>query len=302
MVENKNEKQKMISIIEVLMLIMAEMVMILIKLVQPLTWTVMIESQPLSNFLNQFQYIVIEFILLVIIYCHLIYRRSFKELGITNVTKQVGMFILHLTFLGACMGVSYLMAKTNQLIVYDSTQIALTIILNFIGPAFIYEIIFRGYLLGTLQEVMGKSKKSLFFSVVIVSIVFTVVYMPTVIMEVIPLTVPIFIKMLLFFCCLSVYLCILYQLTQNLWLGISVHGTCLSLMILPGDFLIPIYIGVYLSFMIICLIFIWAKKRRVNKERVSEEKVSEEKVDLDQTLILPAITDELQEEMLKGIK
>lgn len=297
MVENRNEKQNMISIIEVLMLIMAEMIMILIKLVQPLTWTVMIESQKLGNFLNQFQYIVIEFILLVIIYCHLIYRRSFKELGITNITKQIGVFVLHFIFLALCMGISYLMAQTNQLIVYDRTQLALNIILNFIGPAFIYEIIFRGYLLGTLQGIMRKSKKGLFLSVLIVSVLFTVIYTPTIIMEVTPLTVPIFIKVLLFFCCLSIYLCMVYTVTQNLWLSISIHGTCLSLMTLPGDFLIPIFIGVYSTIMIVYLIFIWAKKRRVNKIRRSEEKA-----DLDQTLILPAITDELQEEMLKGIK
>lgn len=297
MVENRNEKQNMISIIEVLMLIMAEMIMILIKLVQPLTWTVMIESQKLGNFLNQFQYIVIEFILLVIIYCHLIYRRSFKELGITNITKQIGVFVLHFIFLALCMGISYLMAQTNQLIVYDRTQLALNIILNFIGPAFIYEIIFRGYLLGTLQGIMRKSKKGLFLSVLIVSVLFTVIYTPTIIMEVTPLTVPIFIKVLLFFCCLSIYLCMVYTVTQNLWLSISIHGTCLSLMTLPGDFLIPIFIGVYSTIMIVYLIFIWAKKRRVNKIRRSEEKAG-----LDQTLILPAITDELQEEMLKGIK
>lgn len=277
---------------ELVTLIVLGAILVLFKLVQPLGWTTVLPVQWVG-FADEIQYAAITFCLITVIVCHLIFGADFKEMGMTRFKENIPMLALNLLYVVGCMGMTYFMAQMSKVLDFKGVEITLAIISNFVAVAFVREVIFRGFLLGRVDDLLGrKGMMTGLLSSILVSILFAAMYLPEIAMALPVFSGVALVKALLYPFLLSVYLGVLYYLTHNIWLGVAVHGVILSLGNLSADFLTGFFYGAYFCVMGIYLLVYLIKRHR-------QPAIEEEPILAEEDMIISKADEILQETPLE---
>ena len=250
-----------------MIIVLLYLIMLVVKLVQP--FSVVLQTLPdvWLNFIAQFIYAGIEFILITVICCHFIFCWSFEALGIKKFKENIRVFILNLFFLAGCIVVTYFVSQMSRTLEFNGLAVALSIIGNFVCSAFVSEVIFRGYLLANFEKLFRK--KGLVSGVIgslVVGILYACTYIPEVLIHIDSFSMQAMLQALLVPFGVGVYLCLIYHLTDNLWTCVAISGVWLSLASLSADFFNMVFSGMYIGFMVIYLFWSMISYYRKDEE------------------------------------
>lgn len=273
--ENNESKARYMG--EIVVILCLEIIMILFRLVQPISWS---KHVPLiwQGLGNELIYFGIELGLIILIVAHFIFKISFKELGLTRFKESIVSLIGNLCFVGLCVGVSFLTSQFSKVSEFDGISLALQIVVNFMAIAFIRELVFRGFLFQAILKIVnGKG----ILASVISGILFTMTYVPSILIDLNELNTSVVVGALWVPLALGIYLSLVYYYGRNLWICTIIHGVCLSIASLQTDIFTTLLAGVYSLGLLIYLIYKVVSYYKNNDE--------DEDTDLD---LQPSIEDE----------
>ena len=247
--ENNESKAKYFG--EIVVILCLEIIMLLFRLVQPITWS---KQVPLiwQGLGNELIYFGIELGLIIVIVAHFIFKISFKELGLTRFKENIASLIGNLCFVGLCVGVSFLISQFSKVTEFDGRSLALQIVANFVAIAFIRELVFRGFLFQAMLKLLnGKG----ILASVISGVLFTMTYMPSILISLNEVNTSVLLGALVIPLVLGIYLSLVYYYGRNLWICTIIHGVCLSIAALESDIFINFLAGIYGLGLFIYLIY-----------------------------------------------
>ena len=247
--ENNESKAKYIG--EIVVILCLEIIMLLFRLVQPITWP---KQMPLiwQGLGNELIYFGIELGLIIVIVAHFIFKISFKELGLTRFKENITSLIGNLCFVGLCVGVSFFISQFSKVTEFDGRSLALQIVANFVAIAFIRELVFRGFLFEAILKLLnGKG----ILASVISGALFTMTYVPSILIGLNEVNMNIVLGALAIPLVLGIYLSLVYYYGRNLWICTIIHGVCLSIAALESDIFINLLAGIYCLGLFIYLIY-----------------------------------------------
>ncbi|MBU3803916.1 MAG: CPBP family intramembrane metalloprotease, partial [Candidatus Cellulosilyticum pullistercoris] len=175
----KNNEEKIKYIGEIVVILCLEIIMLLFRMVEPIAWPAQV---PLvwQNFGNELIFAGIEFGLIIVIVAHFIFKKSFKELGLKDFKENIGSLIGNLCFVAICVGTSFIISQFSKLMAFNSLNIALQIIANFVAIAFIRELVFRGFLFEAILKLLdGKG----IIASIISGVLFAMTYIPNILIN-----------------------------------------------------------------------------------------------------------------------
>ena len=246
-------------------------IMLLFKLVQPLSSIIQTLPSVWNEFATLMIYAFIEFVLIILICCHFIFGKSFKSLGIKNIKNNIGVFVINALYLGGCVGITYFIAQMSKAIDFDGLKIGLTIVSNLLVVAFIKEVIFRGFLLRGFDKLFGnKGFGTGVLASAVVAILFACTFVPDTIMNLSNVSKNALLQAMIWPIALSFYLGMILYLTDNLVVCVNIHWVCMSLAGLSADFFSSVFYGIYVVVMAIYLIYSLMKYIRA-EENIEEE-------------------------------
>lgn len=247
--ENNESKAKYFG--EIVVILCLEIIMLLFRLVQPITWS---KQVPLiwQGLGNELIYFGIELGLIIVIVAHFIFKISFKELGLTRFKENIASLIGNLCFVGLCVGVSFLISQFSKVTEFDGRSLALQIVANFVAIAFIRELVFRGFLFQAMLKLLnGKG----ILASVISGVLFTMTYVPSILISLNEVNTSVLLGALVIPLVLGIYLSLVYYYGRNLWICTIIHGVCLSIAALESDIFINFLAGIYGLGLFIYLIY-----------------------------------------------
>ena len=283
---------------QILAICVLGVIMLLFKLVQPLSGIVQTLPDAWNEFATLMIYALIEFVLIILICCHFIFGQTFKALGINGIKKNIGLFVINALYIGGCVGMTYFTAQMSKSIDFDGLKIGLTVAGNLVAVAFIKEVIFRGFLFRSFDKLFGnKGFGTGVLASIVVSILFACTFVPDTIMNLSNVSTEAFLQAMIWPIALSFYLGILFYLTDNLWVCVNIHWVCMSLAGLSADFFSAIFYGIYVVAMAIYLIYSLMKYIRTEG---ADEEITEEESESDNDAIEQVGTiEEMVEEVVK---
>lgn len=287
--ENNKSKAKYIG--QIAAIIMLEAIMLLFRLVQPIRWPSGI-SMTWQSFGNELIFFGIELGLIVVIVAHLIFKYSFKEMGLIGFKKNIVPLVINLGFVGACVGAGYLGSQFSKSIEFDALNITLQIIANFIAIAFLKELIFRSVLFNITLKV---TKNNGMIASIITALLFTLTYIPDVLLNLDEIQGMTILSALVGPFILGLYLNLIYIYGKNLWICMMIHGVCLSIASFETDIFITILAGGYLASLFIYLVYKMVVFYRRNHEDEHCEASEEFITELQDELIMPLEEEEAVE-------
>lgn len=224
-----------------------ELIMLLFKIVQPIHLNRIITNDALADLMSQMIYGVISFGLIILVVGHFIFKRSLSEMGLKEFKNHIFSFISNLIFLAICIGITYLTSTMSKAITFDFLSIIAHIISSFIAVALVDEFIFRGLIFNQLKAIFNGHAILASF---VTGGIFAISYVPSVIMALDVVSGQALLEALYVPFLLGIYLSLLYDYTDNIWVCVAIHGTVLSLSSLSADFFTSIFYGVYIASMI----------------------------------------------------
>lgn len=251
---------------EIAVILCLEMIMLLFRMVQPISWPTTIPAV-WQSVGNEFIFSCIELSLVIVIVAHFIFKNSFNELGLKSIKPSVASLVSNIGFIGVCVGVSFLTNQFSKISHFNGLEIALQIGMNFIMIATVKEIIFRGFLFQSLYKLMnGKGVAAGILS----GILFALTYIPSILMDLSVVHMEVFLSALALPLVLGIYLGLIYHYERNLGVCILIQGTSLSLVTLKSDVFTNLLAGVYGVALFIYLIYKMIKYKKLNGEPVKE--------------------------------
>ena len=269
----KNNEEKIKYIGEIVVILCLEIIMLLFRMVQPIAWPAQV---PLvwQNFGNELIFAGIEFGLIIVIVAHFIFKKSFKELGLKDFKENMGSLIGNLCFVAICVGTSFIISQFSKLMAFNSLNIVLQIIANFVAIAFIRELVFRGFLFEAILKLLdGKG----IIASIISGVLFAMTYIPNILINLNEVHTSAVLSALAIPLAVGIYLGLIYYYGGNLWLCMIIHGVYLSITTLEADIFINLLSGVYSLGLLIYLIYkILGYYKHVDKEDENMEFEEEE--------------------------
>lgn len=252
---------------EICVIFLLEWIMILFKLVEPIQWPSAFPGKYVG-FVNEFVYLAIEFVLVIVIIAHFIFQISFKDLGLKAFKESIGTIVLNFFYLCVCVGAAYLMSQFSRNIEVDLKELGCQIITNFIAIAFIKELIFRGFLQRAFEGAM-KGKKIV--ASLMTTVFFALTYLPTILVSLNEVSMYAIVQALVIPIIIGFYLSLVYAYGKNIWACTSIHGVLISFVYLEQDFMIVGLEGIYIISLLIYLIFKVVHYYKKPEEEVLEE-------------------------------
>lgn len=251
-----------------------ELIMLLFKIVQPIHLGSMITNDAIADLMNHMIYGAISFGLIILVVGHFIFKRPLSEMGLKGFKEHLFSFISNLVFLVICIGITYVISTMSKVVEFNLLSIVAHIISSFIAVALVDEFIFRGLIFNQLKAIFDGHAIIASF---VTGGIFAISYVPNVIMALDVVSGQAVLEALYVPFLLGIYLSLLYDYTDNLWVCVAIHGTVLSLSYLSADFFTNIFYGIYIVVIVIYLGYHIFKHYRKDVE----EEVLEEQKDLD---------------------
>jgi len=269
---------------EIAVVLMVQFVLMLFRLVEPIQWPNLFPGQ-YRMLLNELVYFGIEIVLVIVIIAHFIFKRSFYELGIRKFKENIPALIGNLCIVVMSVGIAYLMSQFSKNVEVNILYTICQIITNFIAIAFLKELVFRGFLWNSLNQLTnGKG----IIASIITAVCFSMTYVPSLLVSLDEVSTGAMLQGLILPFAMGLYLSLLYYYSKNLWMCTMIHGVLICLQCLEQDFIICTIEGIYIVGVIIYLIGKMVKYYKGNVE-VEESETSVETLpdSLDEASILP---------------
>lgn len=272
--ENNESKARYVG--ELAVVIFLEIIMLLFRLVQPIRWPGKVPAI-WQGAGNELIFFAIEFILVIVVVGHCIYKESYEELGLTGFKKNIGALVFNLGVAAVCAGAAFFTSQFSNVVEVDMLQIGIQIAVNFTAVAFMSEVVYRGFIFNIfLRLTNGKGSLACLGA----TFLFALSYIPSLFINLSQVSGTSLLAALAGPFLFGIYLSTLYYYTRNLWMCVIIHGAALTFTIVEPDLIITALAALYGAGLLIYLVLKILRYYKKSEEELSEEENSEIEVQI----------------------
>ena len=269
MTEEKESRIKYLG--QIIILFALEILILLFRIAVPVGSTIQGVGETYKWFIGELIYMCIQGFLIVILVNHLIFKNSYREIGLTKFKENSFAFIGNLFYLGIVTGVTYginyISGGTHT---YSISYRVTHVIISFISIAFLQEVIYRGCLLNAFLKL---TKGNAWLSIISVTLLFVVIH--------VSYTMPesnfesLFLgntsEIIFISAGIGLYLGLLYYWTNNIWICVILHGTYNAIDLVGSGLLLPAFKGFYFFCALMYLVYVAVCYMRSSQDEEDEQ-------------------------------
>ena len=269
MTEEKESRIKYLG--QIIILFALEILILLFRIAVPVGSTIQGVGETYKWFIGELIYMCIQGFLIVILVNHLIFKNSYREIGLTKFKENSFAFIGNLFYLGIVTGVTYginyISGGTHT---YSISYRVTHVIISFISIAFLQEVIYRGCLLNAFLKL---TKGNAWLSIISVTLLFVVIH--------VSYTMPesnfesLFLgntsEIIFISAGIGLYLGLLYYWTNNIWICVILHGTYNAIDLVGSGLLLPAFKGFYIFCALMYLVYVAVCYMRSSQDEEDEQ-------------------------------
>ena len=269
MTEEKESRIKYLG--QIIVLFALEILILLFRIAVPVGSTIQGLGETYKWFIGEIIYMCVQGFLIVILVNHLIFKNSYREIGLTKFKENSSTLIGNLFYLGIVAGVTYgINYISGGAHTYSISYRVTHVIISFISIAFLHEVIYRGCLLNAFLKL---TKGNAWLSIISVTLLFVVIHVPYTMAK--SNFESLFLgntsEMILISAGIGLYLGLLYYWTNNIWICVIIHGTYNAIDIVGSELLLPAFKGFYIFCLLIYLVYVAVCYMRSSQGKEDEE-------------------------------
>ena len=230
---------------QIITLFALEMLILLVRIAIPINSTIQGVGIQYEGLVSELIYFAIQSFLVIVLANHLIFKNEYKTMGLQgfkdNTFSLMGNLIYLCIVAGVTLALKYIGGDERTYTIFEAI---LKVAIVFMSTAFVQEVVYRG----CIQRAFVNLTNNRVVAIICSSLLFTVTYL---VMGLIGSEFDSkYIDQIFLNSCIAfgigIYFGTLYNFTNNLWIGIIIHGTYEAIGIVGDTFLLYPFKIVYM--------------------------------------------------------